>query len=342
MLRVARAIVCMVLAGALWHSVARASRLPDFATAFAMQTFGNAPADAPHFAPAGKNALRGLAFATISPFPLPSAVSRAAGIAVVPVADLDFRSSLDRYAAFVPRATHVAPRDPNAVAVARFAARHSVAEPPSYALFTGDGGGVASPGFASALRDTTTAYEETTHAGFRTTGVAETSALSALSATDQRLQTTTSIGIGRRLALKVGSEYERVSSQSSAALQAQRAGFGNATIDDVPGYDGARIAGTYNDVTARGVNAGVAVPVGRFTLGMQYGTQRYTGALATTDFTPNFDTSKYSYVGDVTFALPHSSSAIVFSARQYRYQDNLVPSNTTYQTRADVNFTVKF
>ena len=54
------------------------------------------------------------------------------------------------------------------------------------------------------------------------------------------------------------------------------------------------------------------MPISRnLTVGMQYGTQRYTGAVGTRrDFTPNLDTSKFSYVGNLTFALPRSSSAI--------------------------------
>lgn len=348
MRRVALAIVGMVLAGALWHGIAAAAPA-DFSTAFAMRTFGTVPSAAPAFAPTTKNALRGLAFTRIVPVALPMPKFRRAVAVAVPLADggavLDLRSALDRYASFVPKPAVIAGAGPGAVAMARYTINDAIADPPAYAPVIGESGdGAIAPVFGSALRDATIgARPEIRAGGFRTTGSTELTRLPALAADDQRLQTLSSIGVGRKLDVHVGSDYERLSTGADAALATRtRAGFANAAIGELPGYDAPHVAGSYSDVTARGVAAGLAVPIGRFTVGMQYGTQRYTGALGSPDFTPNLDTSKYSYIGNVTFALPHSSSSIVVSARQFRYQDNLVPSNTTYQTRADAVFTVKF
>ena len=54
------------------------------------------------------------------------------------------------------------------------------------------------------------------------------------------------------------------------------------------------------------------------------------------------DARKDTYLGNVTYQLPYSSSAITLSARQYRYQDSLTQDFNLNQTRADLNFTVKF
>lgn len=88
------------------------------------------------------------------------------------------------------------------------------------------------------------------------------------------------------------------------------------------------------------VGAKLAVPVTpRVTVGLQYETQNYKGEYGTLLF-PGLNARKDTYLGNVTYQLPYSSSAITLSARQYRYQD--APDFSLTQTRADVNFTVKF
>ena len=96
------------------------------------------------------------------------------------------------------------------------------------------------------------------------------------------------------------------------------------------------------DVVKHGVNAQVAVPVSpRITIGLQYDRAHYQGDYNTA-LLPGFDARKDTYLGNVTYQLPNTNSAITLSARQYRYQDAFAPNFNLTQTRADVNFTVKF
>jgi len=96
------------------------------------------------------------------------------------------------------------------------------------------------------------------------------------------------------------------------------------------------------DVVRHGVNARVAVPVSpALTVGLQYETSHYQGNYGAL-LTPGFDARKDTYLGNLTYQLPNSSSLITLSARQYRYQDSLAPNFNLTQTRADLSFTVKF
>jgi hypothetical protein len=96
------------------------------------------------------------------------------------------------------------------------------------------------------------------------------------------------------------------------------------------------------DVVSQAVGARVAVPVSRrLTVGLQYDRAHYQGDYGNT-LLPGFDASKDTYLGNITYQLPNTSSAITFSARQYRYQDTFAPNFNLTQTRADLNFTVKF
>ncbi len=96
------------------------------------------------------------------------------------------------------------------------------------------------------------------------------------------------------------------------------------------------------DVVAQSVGAQVAVPVNRhLTVGLQYDRSNYQGDYGST-LLPGFDASKDTYLGNVTYQLPNTSSAITLSARQYRYNDAFSPNYNLTQTRADLNFTVKF
>lgn len=96
------------------------------------------------------------------------------------------------------------------------------------------------------------------------------------------------------------------------------------------------------DVVRHGLNARLAVPLSpAVTLGLQYGRAHYQGDYGAL-LAPGLDARKDTYLGNVTYRLPNSSSMITFSARRYRYQDNLAPSFNLTQTRADLSFTVKF
>ncbi len=346
MRRLVSTTLIAVLAGALWPCYAKAD-IPDLTTAFAMRTFGRMPTDRASYALPAENASLGLAFhapATISP-----AVSRSSVPALVePVAYdriFDLRDALQRIERFTPKT----PALPHGTAsAARFTLAGTSVVVPSYDSF---GAVVRSddiaPAFSSSLRDTATSSGASVRTGaFALAAQSARFDVTSIGAHDERLGTATLLTIGpngHRVNVNVGSNYERLSTQAVPLFQYRPTAGAAPSIGDIPGYDSARLAGTFNDVTTLGVNAGVAVPLTHgFTLGVQYGTSRYTGAVGSTDFTPNFDTSKYSYSGALTFALPRSSSAIVVSAKQFRYQDNLNVVPTTYQTRADVNFTVKF
>lgn len=95
------------------------------------------------------------------------------------------------------------------------------------------------------------------------------------------------------------------------------------------------------NVVSQNVGAQLAVPVSsRLTVGLQYDRAHLQGDYGTT-LLPGFDATKDTYLGNLTYQLPNSS-AITFSARQYRFQDAFAPNFNLTQTRADLNFTVKF
>jgi len=98
----------------------------------------------------------------------------------------------------------------------------------------------------------------------------------------------------------------------------------------------------YADISAHTLSTGVTVPVSRsLTANLQYDTQHLMGAYGVPGAT-NLDANNTIYGAQLTFQLPRSASAISFSAHQYHFQDNLVPSNAVTQTNANLNFIVKF
>lgn len=134
-------------------------------------------------------------------------------------------------------------------------------------------------------------------------------------------------------------------------------GFEHMTVNDpvssASGFDGTSnyqlsnvslpvLVPAYADVSKRTLSAGVGMPVSRnLLLQVQYDSQHLQGGYGAPGLS-NLDATNNVYGGKVTLQIPHSASAISLSAKQYRYQDNLVPSNAFTQTSADVNFTVKF
>jgi hypothetical protein len=98
----------------------------------------------------------------------------------------------------------------------------------------------------------------------------------------------------------------------------------------------------YADVSAHTLSTGLTVPVSRsLTANLQYDTQHLMGAYGVPGAS-NLDANNTIYGAQLTFQLPRSASAISFSAHQYHFQDNLVPSNAVTQTNANLNFIVKF
>jgi len=98
----------------------------------------------------------------------------------------------------------------------------------------------------------------------------------------------------------------------------------------------------YADVSGRTLATGVTVPVTRsLTANLQFDTQHLLGTYSQPG-TSNLDANNTVYGAKLTYSIPRSASAISFSASQYHFQDNLVPSNALTQTNANVNFTIKF
>ena len=143
--------------------------------------------------------------------------------------------------------------------------------------------------------------------------------------------------------LQISGSVGRVSNRDAALYQ-------YVPLDPDPQLDGR--AGSPEDTSLlyypgltqmvrHGVDARVAVPISpALTVGLQYDRAHYQGNYATL-FAPGLDARKDTYLGNVTYQLPNSSSLLTLSARQYRYQDGLAPLNLT-ETRADLSFTVKF
>jgi len=165
----------------------------------------------------------------------------------------------------------------------------------------------------------------------------------------QRLVATTNFNLragNDRLALQLTGGFEHIGI-------AQNAAFPYVPVDPDPVF-GTDRAGSFDpqspllyypgltNVVQHSLGAKLAVPVTpRVTVGLQFERQHYQGDYGTLLF-PGLDARKDTYLGNVTYQLPYSSSAITLSARQYRYQDSLTQNFNLNQTRADLNFTVKF
>ncbi len=96
----------------------------------------------------------------------------------------------------------------------------------------------------------------------------------------------------------------------------------------------------YAGVSRASLGATLALPVApRLLLGFGYNTEHLLGGY---DMPDGLDARNDTYSGGLTFLFPRLSSAISLSAQQYRYQDNLVPTNTYTELREGLNLTVKF
>ncbi len=154
--------------------------------------------------------------------------------------------------------------------------------------------------------------------------------------------TTFAVRAGRRIVnVDFTNGYERVVRTDATPPWAQD--FTESSSWQLPEGPGApSLIPAYADVSRHSIGGAVAVPVSHgLSVGLQYDTQHLLGALGAPGLS-NLDAQTNTYGGSITFALPHSSSAISISAKQYRYQDNVIPSNTFTQSNANVNFTVKF
>lgn len=97
----------------------------------------------------------------------------------------------------------------------------------------------------------------------------------------------------------------------------------------------------YADVTKHTVSAGLAVPVSkRVTAAVQVDQQHLLGGYGAPGLS-NLDANNTIYGAKVTYQFK-GASALSFSAKQYHFQNNLVPSSAFTQTSANLNLTVKF
>jgi hypothetical protein len=143
---------------------------------------------------------------------------------------------------------------------------------------------------------------------------------------------------GRRaLNVDVASRFEHLTRNDSLLSQS----FDGASTWEFSSGNLPVLVPAFADVSKYTISAGVALPVTRrLTAGVQYGTQHLLGGYGAPGLN-NLDARNDVYGAKLTYQLPHST-AITFSAKQYHYQDNLIPANTFLETREDVNLTVKF
>jgi len=144
----------------------------------------------------------------------------------------------------------------------------------------------------------------------------------------------------RNVNVDLSSRFEHMTRNADATFASSN--FDGTSTLQLPTDRPPILVPAYADVSKRTLSTGIAVPVTRsLTLGMQYDTEHLQGGYGAPGLS-NLDANNNTYGAKRTFALPHSASAISLSAKQYRYQDNLIPTNAFTQTRADLNFTVKF
>lgn len=144
----------------------------------------------------------------------------------------------------------------------------------------------------------------------------------------------------RTLTFGLSSDYERLTRNDSSGLTP--ATLGDASAWQLPGAGVPLAVPNYADMSKVSLGAGVAVPVvSGLTLNLDYAADRMFGGYGLPGLM-NLNSVDNSYGGKLTFEIPHSSSTLSISARQLRYQDSLIPVNTSTETREDVNFTVKF
>ncbi len=164
---------------------------------------------------------------------------------------------------------------------------------------------------------------------------------------------------GRQLALGLSGTLERLRRPdatpyqyypidlSTGAFDAASVAAANAAFP-VPGAgtyaSGSQVSfyPNYINLTHSVLNATAALPLTKdLGLSLSYNTQRYSGEYGTT-LTQNISQRKDYYQGGVSYAIPKTNSSIDFQARQYRYQDDVLPSYNFVQNQQDVNFVVRF
>lgn len=172
----------------------------------------------------------------------------------------------------------------------------------------------------------------------------------AVRGTDDRLTAGASFDVralGRPINLDMSASLEQLKRNNPTALtylpyDANAQGPDPGQFATAPlGVNPVTFNPNFVNVTRRSLNAAAAMPLSRdLSLNLQYNAQYYSGSYSSLG--QNIDGRKDFYLGNLTYTIPRTSSAITFSAKQYRYRDAFVPSYNLTQNRADLNFTVKF
>lgn len=141
----------------------------------------------------------------------------------------------------------------------------------------------------------------------------------------------------QKLGVDISSHYEHLTVNQPLFNGASFDGISNVELENnLPVFVPA-----YADIAKNTLSAGLAVPVSRrLTASVQVDSQHLFGGYGVPGVT-NLDANNMIYGARLTYQL-RGTSAISLSAKQYHYQDNLIPLNAFNQTSANLNFTVKF
>jgi len=144
------------------------------------------------------------------------------------------------------------------------------------------------------------------------------------------------VGAGALVSVRAGQRNVGLNLSSSF----EQANFNAPTY--TTSVDAPNFIPAYADVSKSTLSAGVTVPIARqWTGSFQVDSQHLLGGYGMPGLA-NLDANNTIYGARVTFHLPKSASAISFSAQQFHFQDNLVPTNAYVQNSANVDFTIKF
>ena len=160
----------------------------------------------------------------------------------------------------------------------------------------------------------------------------------------QSNSTNGAVGAGATLNLRAGARNIGLDLSSALEHTTLAAPQFSAANTGAPSLSGAQLpvfVPAYADVNAQTISTGVTVPVTKkLTASLQYDTQHLLGAYGVPG-AMNLDANNTIYGAQLTYNLKNWS-AISLSTRQYRFQDNLLPSNALTQINTNLNFTIKF
>lgn len=144
----------------------------------------------------------------------------------------------------------------------------------------------------------------------------------------------------RKVNVDLSSSFEHLTRNGVPTLAASN--FDDTATLELPSDGAPVLVPAFANLNKQTLSTGFAVPVTQsITLGVKYDTQHLFGGYGSPGLA-NLDAQANTYGARLTYSIPHTSSALTFSAKHMTYQDNLLPINTYSQTGANLNFTVKF